>query len=163
MGFKDKHLLGIEPMRPEAIVEILDLAENYVQLNRSQNKRAESLTGLTQINMFFENSTRTQASFELAGKRLGANVMSLSMEASSLKKGETLELGKLLIIMGECRYPLANPSGDAFTFLKVVGDGGAKEIFRGWMIASSPAVSAIDHVRYDVWPIRCVTSDAVAE
>ena len=41
MGFKDKHLLGIEPMRPEAIVEILDLAENYVQLNRSQDKRAE--------------------------------------------------------------------------------------------------------------------------
>ncbi len=81
----------------------------------------------------------------------------------SLKKGETLDLGKLLIIMGECRYPLANPSGDAFTFVKVVGDSGAKEIFRGWMIASSPAVSAIDHVRYDVWPIRCVTSDAVAE
>ena len=46
MGFKDKHLLGIEPMRPEAIVEILDLAENYVQLNRSQDKRAEALTGL---------------------------------------------------------------------------------------------------------------------
>ena len=90
MGFKDRHLLGIEPMRPEAILEILDLAENYVQLNRSQDKRAESLTGLTQINMFFENSTRTQASFELAGKRLGANVMNLSMEASSLKKGETL-------------------------------------------------------------------------
>ena len=90
MGFKDKHLLGIEPKRPEAIVEILDLAENYVQLNRSQDKRAEALTGLTQINMFFENSTRTLASFELAGKRLGANVMNLSKEASSLKKGETL-------------------------------------------------------------------------
>ena len=69
-------------MRPEAIVEILDLAEKYVQLTRSQNKRAESLKGLTQINMFFENSTRTQASFELAGKRLGATVMNLSMEAS---------------------------------------------------------------------------------
>ena len=55
MGFKDKHLLGIEPMRPEAIVEILDLAEKYVQLNRSKDKRAGSLTGLTQINMFFEN------------------------------------------------------------------------------------------------------------
>ena len=90
MSFKDKHLLGIEAIRPEAILEILDLAEEYVQLNRSQDKRAQSLTGLTQINMFFENSTRTQASFELAGKRLGANVMNLSMEASSLKKGETL-------------------------------------------------------------------------
>jgi len=54
MGFKEKHLLGIEPMRPEAIVEILDLAEKYVQLNRSQNKRAESLKGLTQINMFLK-------------------------------------------------------------------------------------------------------------
>ena len=90
MSFKDKHLLGIEAIRPEAILEILDLAEEYVQLNRSQDKRAQSLTGLTQINMFFENSTRTQASFDLAGKRLGANVMNLSMEASSLKKGETL-------------------------------------------------------------------------
>ena len=90
MSFKDKHLLGIEAIRPDAILEILDLAEEYVQLNRSQDKRAQSLTGLTQINMFFENSTRTQASFELAGKRLGANVMNLSMEASSLKKGETL-------------------------------------------------------------------------
>ena len=90
MSFKDKHLLGIEAIRPEAILEILDLAEEYVQLNRSRDKRAQSLTGLTQINMFFENSTRTQASFELAGKRLGANVMNLSMEASSLKKGETL-------------------------------------------------------------------------
>ena len=74
MSFKDKHLLGIEPMRPEAIVEILDLAAKYVQLNRSKDKRARSLTGLTQINMFFENSTRTQARFELAGKRLGANL-----------------------------------------------------------------------------------------
>ena len=90
MSFKDKHLLGIEAIRPDAILEILDLAEEYVQLNRSRDKRAQSLTGLTQINMFFENSTRTQASFELAGKRLGANVMNLSMEASSLKKGETL-------------------------------------------------------------------------
>ena len=90
MSFKDKHLLGIEAIRPEAILEILDLAEEYVQLNRSEDKRAQALTGLTQINMFFENSTRTQASFELAGKRLGANVMNLSMEASSLKKGETL-------------------------------------------------------------------------
>ena len=90
MSFKDKHLLGIEAIRSEAILDILDLAEEYVQLNRSRDKRAQSLTGLTQINMFFENSTRTQASFELAGKRLGANVMNLSMEASSLKKGETL-------------------------------------------------------------------------
>ena len=90
MGFKQKHLLGIEPLPPVAISEILDLAENYVDLNRRADKHSGALAGLTQINMFFENSTRTQASFELAGKRLGADVMNMMMQASSIKKGETL-------------------------------------------------------------------------
>jgi aspartate carbamoyltransferase catalytic subunit len=90
MGFTDKHLLGIEPLSPAAISEILDLAGNYVDLNRRSNKHSDVLAGLTQINMFFENSTRTQASFELAGKRLGADVMNMAMQASSIKKGETL-------------------------------------------------------------------------
>lgn len=90
MGFTDRHLLGIEPLSPAAISEILDLADSYVDLNRRQNKHSDVLAGLTQINMFFENSTRTQASFELAGKRLGADVMNMAMQASSIKKGETL-------------------------------------------------------------------------
>ena len=90
MSFTDKHLLGIEPLRPEAITEILDLADKYVALNRGPLKHSDVLAGLTQINMFFENSTRTQASFELAGKRLGADVMNMTMQASSIKKGETL-------------------------------------------------------------------------
>jgi aspartate carbamoyltransferase catalytic subunit len=90
MGFTDKHLLGIEPLFPPAILEILDLSDSYVDLNRCSNKHSDVLAGLTQINMFFENSTRTQASFELAGKRLGADVMNMEMQASSIKKGETL-------------------------------------------------------------------------
>lgn len=90
MSFTQKHLLGIEPLRPEAITEILDVADTYVALNRKAHKHSDVLAGLTQINMFFENSTRTQASFELAGKRLGADVMNMSMQASSIKKGETL-------------------------------------------------------------------------
>jgi len=61
-----------------------------VDLNRRPNKHSDVLAGRTQVNMFFENSTRTQASFELAGKRLGADVMNMSMQASSIKKGETL-------------------------------------------------------------------------
>ncbi len=85
-----RHLLGIEPLYPSDITEILDLAEKYVDLSRSEEKHSDVLRGLTQINMFFENSTRTQASFELAGKRLGADVMNMAMQASSLKKGETL-------------------------------------------------------------------------
>ena len=90
MSFREKHLLGIEPLSPLAIEEILDLSEKFVQSNRRSNKHADILAGLTQINMFFENSTRTQASFEIAGKRLGADVMNIAMQASSIRKGETL-------------------------------------------------------------------------
>ncbi len=90
MTFRHRHLLGIEPLAPPDITEILDLAETYVDLSRSDTKHTDALSGMTQINMFFEASTRTQASFELAGKRLGADVMNMNMQASSLKKGETL-------------------------------------------------------------------------
>ncbi len=90
MAFAHRHLLGIEHLHPRDITAVLDLSERYVTLNRSVDKRSDILAGLTQINMFFENSTRTQASFELAGKRLGADVMNMAMQASSIKKGETL-------------------------------------------------------------------------
>ena len=90
MTFPHRHLLGIEQLRPEEITTLLDRAEDYVALNRGDKKHSDVLAGLTQINMFFENSTRTQASFELAGKRLGADVMNMAMQASSVKKGETL-------------------------------------------------------------------------
>lgn len=90
MGFRHRHLLGIEPLAQGDITAILDLAESYVDLSRSDEKHTDVLAGLTQINMFFENSTRTQASFELAGQRLGADVMNMAMQASSIKKGETL-------------------------------------------------------------------------
>lgn len=90
MTFAHRHLLGIEHLNPEDISTVLDLAEDYVALNRAETKHRDTLTGLTQVNMFFENSTRTQASFELAGKRLGADVMNMAMQASSIAKGETL-------------------------------------------------------------------------
>lgn len=87
--FNRQHLLGIEPLRPEEIAALLDKADQFAVRNR-EKQAGEELKGLTQINMFFENSTRTQASFELAGKRLGATVMNMNMGASSVKKGETL-------------------------------------------------------------------------
>ncbi len=90
MTFRQRHLLGIEPLAPEEITAILDLAEGYVAMNRSAAKHGDALAGLTQINMFFETSTRTQASFEIAGQRLGADVMNMAMQASSIRKGETL-------------------------------------------------------------------------
>src|SRR6201987_331929 len=85
-----RHLLGIEGLSREEISGLLDLAEEFVDLNRQIEKKRASLRGRTQINLFFEASTRTQASFELAGKRLGADVMNMAVGNSSMKKGETL-------------------------------------------------------------------------
>jgi aspartate carbamoyltransferase catalytic subunit len=85
-----KHLLGIEGLSSEEIYGLLDLAEEFVELNRQIEKKRASLRGRTQINMFFESSTRTQSSFELAGKRLGADVMNMSVGQSAMRKGETL-------------------------------------------------------------------------
>ena len=90
MTFRAQHLLGIEHLAPAEITALLDRADRFVAFNRGGAKHADSLAGMTQVNMFFESSTRTQASFELAGKRLGADVMSMAMQASSLTKGETL-------------------------------------------------------------------------
>ncbi len=90
MTFRAAHLLGIEPLHPVEITTLLDLADRYADLNRQGRRNHDVLAGMTQINMFFEASTRTQSSFELAGKRLGADVMSMAMQSSSLKKGETL-------------------------------------------------------------------------
>src|SRR5215510_170918 len=85
-----RHLLGIEGLTREEILGLLDLAEHFVDLNRQIEKKQTSLRGRTLINLFFEVSTRTQASFELAGKRLGADVMNMSVSSSSMRKGETL-------------------------------------------------------------------------
>ncbi|MEZ5796024.1 MAG: aspartate carbamoyltransferase catalytic subunit [Paracoccaceae bacterium] len=90
MAFRARHLLGIEHLAPLEITTVLDLADRYVDLNRRTVKQSDVLAGMTQINLFFENSTRTQSSFELAGKRLGADVMNMSVANSSVKKGETL-------------------------------------------------------------------------
>jgi aspartate carbamoyltransferase catalytic subunit len=85
-----QHLLGIEGLSRHEIIGLLDLAEEFVILNRQIEKKRTSLRGRTQINLFFEASTRTQSSFELAGKRLGADVMNMSVSSSSMRKGETL-------------------------------------------------------------------------
>ncbi len=85
-----QHLLGIETLKLAEIEALLGLADRYVELNRQIDKKQSTLRGRTQINLFFEASTRTQASFELAGKRLGADVMNMSVSASSLSKGETV-------------------------------------------------------------------------
>ena len=85
-----KHLLGIQDLSISDVNYILSEAKQFIKLNRSDNKKIDTLRGKTQINLFFEPSTRTQSSFELAGKRLGADVMSMNIVNSAIKKGETL-------------------------------------------------------------------------
>ncbi|HEY2883792.1 MAG TPA: aspartate carbamoyltransferase catalytic subunit [Rhizomicrobium sp.] len=87
---KSSHLLGIDALSVGEITSLLDLADSYVALNRSAKKKTELLKGRTLINLFFEASTRTQSSFELAGKRLGADVLNMAVKTSSVSKGETL-------------------------------------------------------------------------
>jgi aspartate carbamoyltransferase catalytic subunit len=87
---KTSHLLGIEGLSATEVVGLLDLGESYVAQSRAANKKAALLKGRTLINLFFEASTRTQSSFELAGKRLGADVLNMSVKTSSVSKGETL-------------------------------------------------------------------------
>jgi aspartate carbamoyltransferase catalytic subunit len=89
-AFPHRHLLGIEGLSPQDIAFLLDSAEAAVDVSRQVEKKKATLRGRTQINLFFEASTRTQSSFELAGKRLGADVMNMAVAASSVKKGETL-------------------------------------------------------------------------
>ncbi len=85
-----RHLLAIEGLHPHDIGQLLDLAESYVLLNRSGKTQRALLRGRTLINLFYEDSTRTRTSFELAGKRLGADVINMSVATSSVNKGETL-------------------------------------------------------------------------
>jgi aspartate carbamoyltransferase catalytic subunit len=88
--YSHRHLLGIEGLSADEITGLLDLADSYVELNRQPDKKGSLLRGRTIINLFFENSTRTRTSFELAGKRLGGDVINMSVGTSSIKKGETL-------------------------------------------------------------------------
>jgi aspartate carbamoyltransferase catalytic subunit len=89
-SFPHRHLLGIEGLSPAEITGLLDLSEEATKLSRQIDKKRDDLRGRTLINLFFEASTRTQSSFELAGKRLGADVMNMSVSNSSVQKGETL-------------------------------------------------------------------------
>ena len=89
-AFSKRHLLGIEGLSPLEIHALLDRADEFVDHGRQANKKLDQMRGLTQINLFFESSTRTRTSFELAGKRLGADVVNMSISSSSIKKGETL-------------------------------------------------------------------------
>ena len=89
-AFPKRHFISAGELDPPDVTALLDLADAFVELNRQTSKKLDLLKGRTLVNLFFENSTRTQSSFELAGKRLGADVVNMSPRQSSMSKGETL-------------------------------------------------------------------------
>ena len=80
-----------------------------------------------------------------------------------IKSGDTYSLWKLDIELSECRYPVSNPVGDAFAHLTISQDKSESDLFRGWMVASSPALNPLEHARYDVWVLRCAMVSTSAE
>lgn len=84
--------------------------------------------------------------------------MSGQVEDLTMSEGETLSYGRIEISLGQCRYPEDNPTGEAYAWLTIRDPGLETALFDGWMIASSPALNALDHSRYDVWVIRCTTA-----
>jgi aspartate carbamoyltransferase catalytic subunit len=91
VSFQHKHLLGIETLSEEDILTILDTAESFLEISTREVKKVPTLRGKTIINLFFEPSTRTRSSFELAAKRLSADIINFSKQTSSVVKGETLK------------------------------------------------------------------------
>ena len=81
----------------------------------------------------------------------------------TLSRGQAAQFGRLVVRLDSCRYPAENPAADASAHLTVVEDSTQATLFNGWMVASSPALSALDHPRYDVWVLSCVLPEEPAE
>lgn len=102
-----------------------------------------------------ESRTRGAASSAAQAVMRGLDKLAGASQDIILTVGEVTQFGPLTITMHDCRYPRGNQNGDAFVSLSVIDNRTGKSAFDGWMIASSPALNAMDHPRYDVWAIRC--------
>jgi hypothetical protein len=88
----------------------------------------------------------------------GLDKVSGDVTELDLATGETARVGRIEVTLGECRYPEDNPTGEGYAWLTIRDPGRETVLFDGWMSASSPALNALDHPRYDVWVIRCTTA-----
>ncbi len=114
MGLKQKDILGIRELSPEDIALILDTAESMKEVSTRDIKKVPTLRGKTIVNLFYEPSTRTRTSFEIAGKRLSADVINISAQASSVVKGESLrDTGKTLMAMSPDVVVIRHPAPGA--------------------------------------------------
>src|ERR687897_599551 len=120
-GLLHKHLLGIRELSAAEVVHVLDTAESFREISEREIKKLPALRGRTVINLFFEASTRTRTSFEIAGKRLSADVINISSSTSSVSKGETLiDTAKTLDAMAaDCVVIRHSASGAPATIAKL--------------------------------------------
>jgi aspartate carbamoyltransferase catalytic subunit len=122
--FPHRHLLGIEGLSADEITRLLDLSQSYAERPKDDQRARSLLSGRTVMNLFFENSTRTLTSFELAAKRLGADVINMAVSTSSIKKGETLlDTAMTLNAMGPDVLIVRHPESGAVNLLSQKVDG----------------------------------------
>jgi aspartate carbamoyltransferase catalytic subunit len=122
--FPHRHLLGIEGLSADEITRLLDLSQSYAERPKDDQRARSLLSGRTVMNLFFENSTRTLTSFELAAKRLGADVINMAVSTSSIKKGETLlDTAMTLNAMGPDVMIVRHPESGAVNLLSQKVDG----------------------------------------
>lgn len=110
-----------------------------------------------------ETETRRAASSAPIAEMRGLDKLAGESEQIILNTGEVASFGPLRILMSDCRYPKGNPNGDAYVGLEITDTIRGTEVFKGWMIASSPALYAMDHPRYDVWAVRCKLDNRTPE
>ncbi|QDY68507.1 DUF2155 domain-containing protein [Qingshengfaniella alkalisoli] len=116
-----------------------------------------ALTGF--VAMLLASTASAQEVTSAGGATLrGLDRLSGELTDLDVAIGETVEMGRLTVRLEDCRYPTENPSGDAFAYLVIEDTKAGAQLFDGWMVASSPALNALDHMRYDVWVIRCKTA-----
>ena len=131
-------------------IEEIPLDELIGQLTTTPIEEEEEFLTTSTEAVMQEVATATGGDLRILDKLTG------QVTDVSLQSGETATLGFLTVKLNECRYPIENPSGDAFTQIIVRDNEGT--LFSGWMLASAPALNAMDHPRYDVWALRCSTS-----
>lgn len=140
---------------------VIALAAAPIAAQQSGDIRIEPLddpVGELRIEPFEPVETERQAvaATEAPGAVLrGLDKVSGEVTEMEMRVGERRRLGRIEVTLGACRYPTDNPAGEAFAWVEVRSDGRSAADFEGWMIASSPALSALDHARYDVWVMRC--------
>ena len=133
-------------------IEEIPLDELIGQLTVTPNEEEEEFLTTQTEAVMLEVANATSGELRVLDKLTG-EVTNLT-----LGEGETATLGFLSVTLNECRYPIDNPSGDAFAEILVQDTRESAPLFSGWMLASAPALNAMDHPRYDVWALRCITS-----